>query len=158
MATALQASGGDTSAAEAVEHWAAAGRTADELPAGCTQPRPPIAYSATPRPRGTGSAPSTSTVRSLNRSFSLAWTCRSCTYVRCLNALQAAGEYEHFGALATEAYARYAEHSNPMIAALVQLRLAESRWHGSLADFREPLEQALRLFEELPPSADHARA
>jgi tetratricopeptide (TPR) repeat protein len=78
-------------------------------------------------------------------------------YIRCLDALRAAGEYERFDALAAEAYRRFAEDSDPMVAASVHLRFAGSRWQGSLADVREPLEQALRLFEQLPPSADHAK-
>ena len=157
MARALQATGDDTSAAEAVEHWAAAGRTAEELPARVH------AAEAAERVFGYLEA-----ARHWQRAIDLfgqvpepkrrAGMDLPQLYLRCLDALRAAGEYERFDALAAEAYRRFAEDSDPMVAASVHLRFARSRWQGSLADVREPLEQALRLFEQLPPSADHAKA
>ena len=157
MARALQATGDDTSGAEAAGHWAAAGRTAEELPARVH------AAEAAERVFGYVEA-----ARHWQRAIDLfeqvpeperlAGMDLPQLYLRCLDALRAAGERERFGALAAEAYRRFAEDSDPLVAASVHLRLAQSRWHGSLAEFREPLEQALRLFEQLPPSADHAEA
>ena len=157
IAGALRATGDDTLAAEVAGHWAAAGRTAEELPARAR------AAEAAERVFGYADA-----ARHWQRAIDLfglvpgsqrpAGIDLPDMYVRCLDALHTAGEYERFGVLATEAYRRFAGHSDPMVAAAVHLRFAMSKWQGPLADLREPLEQALRLFEQLPPSADHAEA
>jgi DNA-binding NarL/FixJ family response regulator len=157
MARALQAMGDDTLAAEAVEHWAAAGRIAEELSARVQ------AAEAAERVFGHAEA-----ARHWQRAIDLygqvpepelrAGMDLPQLYLRCLDALWAGGEDERFGPLAADAYRRFAQSSDPLIAALVYQRFARSRWNSSLADAREPLEQALRLFEQLPPSADHAKA
>jgi DNA-binding CsgD family transcriptional regulator/tetratricopeptide (TPR) repeat protein len=157
MAWALQATGDDASAAEAAGHWAAAGRTAEELPA--------RVHAAEAAERVFGYVEAAQHWQRAIELFGrvpgperLAGMDLPQLYLRCLDALHTAGEREPFVAIAAEAYRRFAEDSDPLVAASVHLRLAQSRWSGSLADLREPLEQALRLFEQLPPSADHARA
>ena len=127
MARALQATGDDTSAAEAAGHWAAAGRTAEELPARVH------AAEAAERVFGYLEA-----ARHWQRAIDLfgqvpeperlAGMDLPQLYLRCLDALRAAGERERFGALAAEAYRRFAEDSDPLVAASVHLRLAQSRW------------------------------
>jgi DNA-binding CsgD family transcriptional regulator/tetratricopeptide (TPR) repeat protein len=157
MARALQATGDDTAAAEAVGHWAAAGHTAEELPA--------RVHAAEAAERVFGYVEAAQHWQRAIELFGrvlgaerLAGMGLPHVYLRCLDALHTAGEPEPFVAIAAEAYRRFAEDSDPLVAASVHLRFAESRWQSSLADLREPLEQALRLFEQLPPSADHARA
>jgi DNA-binding CsgD family transcriptional regulator/tetratricopeptide (TPR) repeat protein len=156
MARALQANEDDTSAAEAVEHWAAAGRPTEELPARVH------AAEAAERVFGYVEA-----ARHWQRAIDLfgqvpepqrvAGVDLTELYLCCLDALRAAGD-ERFGALAAEAYRRFAEHSDPLVAASVHLRFAWSHWEGSFADAREALQEALRLFQQLPPSAEFAKA
>jgi DNA-binding CsgD family transcriptional regulator/tetratricopeptide (TPR) repeat protein len=155
IARALQAAGDDTWAAEAVGHWAAAGCTAEELPARVQ------AAEAAERVFGYADA-ATHWERAINlfgsvpKAERLAGVNLQQLYLRCLDALEAAGEHERFGALAAETYRRFAEDSDPLVAASVHLRVARSKWQSSLTDAIAPLEQALRLFQQLPPSAEHA--
>jgi hypothetical protein len=148
-ARALQAVGDDT-AAEIAGHWATTGRIAEELPA--------RVRAAEAAERVFGYVDAAQHWQRAIKLFGLvpgsqrpAGIDLPRLYVRCLDALHTAGEYERFGALATEAYRRFAGHSDPMIAAAMHLRFAMSKWQGPLADVREPLEQALRLFEQLAP-------
>jgi DNA-binding CsgD family transcriptional regulator/tetratricopeptide (TPR) repeat protein len=157
MARALQETGDDVLAAEAVGHWAAAGRAAEELPARVN------AAGTAERVFGYVEAArhwqrAIELFESVPGPERLAGMGLPHLYVRCLDALEAAGDHEHGEALAAEAYRRFAEDSDPLVAASVHLRFARSRWLGSPAEARKLLEQALRLFERVPPSADHARA
>ncbi len=157
MAEALQAAGDDTLAAEAAGHWAAAGRAADELTARVR------AAEAAERVFGYADA-----ARHWQRAVELfarvpgpeqlADIDLPHLYLRGLDALEASGEGERFGVLAEEAYRRFADDLDPAVAASVHLRAAWSRSERSPADARPMLEQALRLFEQVPPSVDHAKA
>ena len=157
MAGALQATGDDTLAAEVAGHWAAAERAADELPARVR------AAEAAERVFGYAEA-----ARHWQRAIELFGRVPDAEqligidvpelYVRGLDALEASGEGERRGVLAEQAYRRFADHPDPAVAASIHLRAAWSRWGRSAADVRPLLEQALRLFEQGPPSADHAKA
>jgi DNA-binding CsgD family transcriptional regulator len=155
VAGALQATGDDTLAAEAAGHWAAAGRAAEELPARVR------AAEAAERLFGYAEA-----ARHWQRAIELFQGLPDAEqliaadlprlYLRALDALQAAGEGERRGALAEEAYRRFADHPDPAVAAVIHLHAA---WFDrSPADARPLYEQALRLFERVPPSAEHAKA
>ncbi len=157
MAGALQAADDDTLAAEAAGHWAAAGRAAEELPARVR------AAEAAERVFGYAAA-----ARHWQRAVELFTEVPDPEqvtgidlprlYLRGLDALDASGEGERFGVLAEEAYLRFADHPDPVVAASVHLRAAWSRSERSPADARPALEQALRLFEQVPPSIDYAEA
>ena len=157
MACALQAAGDDTLAAEIAGHWAAAGRVAEELPARVR------AAEAAERVFGYAEA-----ARHWQRAIELfarvpdperhAGIELPNLYVRSLDALNAVGDTARGGALAEEAFRRFADHPDPAVAASVHLRVAWSRSERYPADARPVLEQALRLFERVPPSVDHARA
>jgi tetratricopeptide (TPR) repeat protein len=157
VARALQALGDDTSAAEVAGHWAAAGRAAEELPA---------------RVRAAEAAERVFDYAEEVRHWQRAIELFACVpgpeqlagvdlphvCVRCLDALWAVGDIAGGGVLADEAYRRFANHPDPAVAASVQLRTAMFRFEGSATDARPLLNEALRLFELVPPSVDHAKA
>jgi len=157
VAGALQAVGDDTSVAEVAGHWAAAGRVAEELPARVR------AAEAAERVFGYAEA-----ARHWQRAVELfalvpnpeqlAGLDLPHLYLRGLDALLAASDVARDSAFAEEAYRRFADHPDPSVAASVHLRVAWFRYDRSPADARPLLEQALRLFEQVPPSVDHAKA
>jgi DNA-binding CsgD family transcriptional regulator/tetratricopeptide (TPR) repeat protein len=157
MALALEAAGDGPSAAEAAEHWAAAGCDAEELPARVR------AAEAAEHVFGYAEA-----ARHWERAIEL-WARvpdpgqlvgidLPQMYLRGQDALYAAGDEERRSALAEAAYRRFADHPDPAVIASILLRTAWSRWERSLVDVLPLLERALRLFEQLPPSVDHAKA
>jgi tetratricopeptide (TPR) repeat protein len=79
-------------------------------------------------------------------------------YVRAVDALAYSGDKARAGALAEEAYRWFAGHSDPATAAVVRHRAAVSRVLEAPAAGLPLIEEALRLFEQAPPSADHANA
>ena len=156
-ARALQATGDQTLAAEAAGHWAAAGRAAEELPT-----RVAAAGEAERVFDYAGAA------AHWQRAIELCWELPDAAqmagielprlYLRAIDALDVAGESQRAGALAEEAYRRFADHPDPATAAVVHLRAA---YHRGLEapDAGLPLiNEALRLFEQQPPSAEHAEA
>ena len=123
---------------------------------GCTRPRPRSGCSATPRPRGTGSEPSSCLDGCPSRSTSPASTCRSCTCAASTRSTQPA----------TRTFWRRACRGGlPPLRRAIPTRRSPRPYTcasrgpdgtGSPADARPLLEQALRLFEQAAPSADHA--
>jgi len=79
-------------------------------------------------------------------------------YVRAVDALYLAGDGDRASVVAEDAYRRYAGHPDPAIAAVVRHRAAFHRAIDSPAAGLPLIEEALRLYEQAPPSADHARA
>jgi ATP/maltotriose-dependent transcriptional regulator MalT len=157
VARALQALGDDTSAAEVAGHWAAASRAAEELPARVR------AAEAAERVFGYAEA-----ARYWQRAIELFATVPGPEqlagielpqlYVRCIDALWAVGDISGGGVLADAAYRHFADHADSAVAASVHLRAALFRFERSATDARPLLEEALRLFEQVPPSVDQAKA
>jgi hypothetical protein len=155
VAGALQAVGDDTFAAEAAGHWAAAGRFAEELPA--------RVHAAEAAERVLGYAEA---ARHWQRAIELcalvpnpelpAGADLPHMYIRGVNALLTAGEPAD--GLTEEAYRRFADHPDPAIAAPIHLRDAYSRMDTDPPASMRAIQQALRLFEQLPPSVDKAKA
>jgi ATP/maltotriose-dependent transcriptional regulator MalT len=157
MAEALQAAGDDTFAAEVAGHWAAAGRAAEEVPARVR------AAEAAERVFGYTEAAThwERAIRLYERvpdAEHVAGIDLPRLYLRALDALEASGEGERYGVLAEEAYRRFANHPDPEVAAVINLAAAVSRWEWAAADALPLIEQALKLFEQAPPSVDKARA
>jgi tetratricopeptide (TPR) repeat protein len=153
----LQATGDDMLAAEAAGHWAAAGRVAEELPSRVR------AAEAAERVFGYAEAArhwqrAVELFARVPVSERLAGIDLPQLYVRAIDALNAVGDTARGGVLAEEAYRRFADHPDPAAAASIHLRAAWFRFDRSSADARPLYEQALRLFEQVPPSVDHAKA
>jgi DNA-binding CsgD family transcriptional regulator len=157
VAGALETVGGEELAAEAAGHWAAAGRTAEELQARLTAARVAervFAYAdaATHWQRaielcqaepGAGLADGID-VPDL--------------YIHAVDALDASGATLRAAALAEEAYGRFADHPDRATAAKVHFRAASGRAIDSLAAGLPLMKEALRLFEGTAASAEHAQA
>jgi len=87
-------------------------------------------------------------------------------YLRAIDARHLAGNTEGAGILAEEACRRFAGHPDPVVAAAVRERAARFRGIGDVflggtatAGSGIPLlTEALALFDQAPPSADHAEA
>jgi hypothetical protein len=72
--------------------------------------------------------------------------------------LEISGDGERAGVLAEEAYRRFAGHPDRTIAAVIHLRAAVFRAIEAPAAGLPLIKEALRLFEQAPPSAEHAEA
>src|SRR5262249_52867421 len=79
-------------------------------------------------------------------------------YVSAIDALDASGNGEHAGLVAEEAYHQFAEYPDRGAAALISSRAAFYRGIEAPDTGLPLIQEALRLFEEIPPSADHAEA
>src|SRR5262249_58999461 len=79
-------------------------------------------------------------------------------YLRAMDALEISGDGERAGVLAEEAYRRFAAHPDPAIAAVIHLRAAVFRAIDAPAAGLPLIKEALRLFDQAPPSAEHAEA
>jgi tetratricopeptide (TPR) repeat protein len=79
-------------------------------------------------------------------------------YVRAVDALDVAGAGARAGVVAEEAYRRFADHPDPATAAVIHLRAAVFRGIEAPAAGLPLIKEALRLFGQAPPSADHAEA
>ena len=157
MARALAAEGDQTLAAEVAGHWAAAGCPAEELlarvaAAGAAEQVFGYAEAAVHWQRaielchqlpGTAGPPGAELPR---------------LYLRAIDALDVAGAGERAGVLAEEAYLRFAGHPDPATAAVIHLRVAVFRGTEAPAAGLPLIQEALRLFGQAPPSADHAEA
>jgi ATP/maltotriose-dependent transcriptional regulator MalT len=156
-AEALAAAGDESLAAEVAGHWAAAGRGAEELPARVA------AAEAAERVSGYADAAS-HWQRAIELSEALpgaagqAGTDLPPMYVCAVDAFFAAGDSEHARQLAAQAHERFANHHDPATAAVICQRAALLRGLEDLAAGLPLIEQALRLFDQAPPSADQAEA
>jgi len=155
--TAVTLAGDPALAAEAAGHWQAAGRAAEELPARVA------AASAAERVFGYAQA-----AAHWQRAIELCQAQPDIVavavlglprlYVRAIDALFRSGDSVHAGLVAAEAYGRFAGHADPATAAVVCYRAAIYRTSDAPAAGLPQMEEALRLFEQAPPSADHAEA
>jgi tetratricopeptide (TPR) repeat protein len=153
---ALALAGGQALAAEVAGHWRAAGRPAEELTARVT------AAGAAERVFGYAEA-AAHWQRAIHLSDALpggtsaAGIALPGLYRRAIDALYLAGDGVHAGVLAEEAYHRFAGHPDRLTAAVAHHRAAYYRAIDAPAAALPLMEEALRLFEPTPPSAEHAR-
>jgi DNA-binding CsgD family transcriptional regulator/tetratricopeptide (TPR) repeat protein len=152
------ASAGDRAlAAEVAGHWQAAGRPAEELPARVA------AAGAAERLFGYAQA-----AAHWQRAIELCQAQPDAAaaagldvprlHVQAIDALFHAGDNMHAGLVAEEAYRRFAGHPDPATAAVICHRAAVSRTSDVSPGGLPLMEEALRLFEQAPPSFDHANA
>jgi DNA-binding CsgD family transcriptional regulator len=156
-ARALAAAGGEALAGEAARHWQAAGRPAGELPARVAAAWAAervfgYAEAAGHWQRAIGLWPE------VPDAASVAGIGLPAVYVRAIDAFRLSGDNKRTSALAEEAYRRFASHADPAIAAVACYRAGVLRSLHAPAAGRPLLEEALRLFEQIPPSAEHAAA
>jgi DNA-binding CsgD family transcriptional regulator len=157
IAGALEAAGDEALAAEAAGHWAAAGRSDEELRARLIAARTAelvFAYAdaATHWQRAIELCQAEPGADLGNRIDV------PHLYIRAVEALEASGDRLRAGVVAEEAYRRFAGHSDPATAAVIHLRAGFLRGLDSLADGLSLMKEALRLLEGAPPSAEHAWA
>jgi ATP/maltotriose-dependent transcriptional regulator MalT len=152
-ARALAAGHGDTLAAEIAGHWAAARRAADELPARVA------AATAAERVFGYAEA-----AAHWQRAIDLCQEVPGAgidmprLYVRAIDALNISGGSDRARELAGEAYRRFAADPDPATAAVIHLRAGYFRGLTAPAEGLPLITEALRLFDQAPPSADQAEA
>ena len=156
-ARTLEAEGDEALAAEVAGHWAAAGRTAEELRARVA------AAEAAERVFGYAEAAvhwqrAIDLCQQLSGAAGTAGGDLPRLYVRAMDALEVSGGSERAGVLAEEAYRRFAGHPDPATAAVIHLRAAVFRGIEAPETGLPLIKEALRLFEQAPPSADHAEA
>ena len=168
LARALQAPGEESLAAEAAAHWAVAGRAAEEFTARVA------AAGAAERVFGyTEAAVHLQRAIELSRALSAAGPEPAGPepaglprlYLRAVDALQVSGDRDRARVLAEEAYHRFAGHPDPATAAAICHRTATLRgidavyFGGPDAPAALALaSEALRLYEQAPPSAEQAAA
>jgi tetratricopeptide (TPR) repeat protein len=157
IAGALEAAGDETLAAEAAGHWAAAGRSDEELQArlaAADAAEQVFAYAdaATHWQRAIELC-ETEEDADLGSGLDLPHL-----YIRAVEALEACGDRARADVVAEEAYRRFADHPDHIAAAVIHLRAGFLRSLDSPAAGLSLMEQALRLFEGAPPSAEHAWA
>jgi DNA-binding NarL/FixJ family response regulator len=156
-ARALAAPGDQTLAGEIAGHWQAAGKPGQELPARVA------AAEAAERVFGYAEA-----AVHWQRAIELARTGSGAgsaagydvpgLYLRAMNALDWSGDGARAGVVAEEAYRRFAGHPDPAIAAAVRYRVACLQRVGAPDAGLALIEEALRLYERVPPSGDCAEA
>ena len=155
---AARALAGDPAlAAEVAGHWQAAGRPAEELPARVA------AAGAAERVFGYAQA-----AAHWQRAVELGQAQPDAAAaagidvprlsVRAIDAFFRAGDSVRAGLAAEEAYRRFVGHPDPATAAVVCHRAAYFRANDAPATGQPLMEEALRLFEQAPPSFDHADA
>jgi DNA-binding CsgD family transcriptional regulator/tetratricopeptide (TPR) repeat protein len=158
IAQSLQAMGDDMLAAEAAGHWAAAGHSEEELTARLAAARAAeqvFAYAdaATHWQRAIElcqGEPGADLGQGLDVPH---------LYVRAVDALDATGDSVRAGAVAEEAYRRFADHADRATAAVVHQRAAYLRAIIDSPAAGLPLiKEALRRYDGSPPSAEHADA
>jgi DNA-binding CsgD family transcriptional regulator len=156
-ARALAVAADQTLAAEIAGHWQAAGSPAEELPARLA------AAEAAERVFGYVEAAAhwqraIELARAQPGAPSAAPTSVPHMYMRAIDALNRSGGGVRAGLVAEEAYRRFADDPDPATAAAVRHRAAFQRAIDAPAAALSLIEEALRLFEQAPPSAEHARA
>src|SRR5271165_4411546 len=155
---AARALAGDPAlAAEVAGHWQAAGRPAEELPARVA------AAEAAERVFGYAQA-----AVHLQRAIELGQAQPEAaaaagidvprSSVRAIDAFYRAGDSARAALFAREAYRRFASHPDPATAAIVCHRAALFQDKDVAAAGLPVMEEALRLFEQAPPSFEHADA
>ncbi len=155
---AARALAGDPAlAAEVAGHWQAAGRPAEELPARVA------AAEAAERVFGYAQA-----AVHLQRAIELGQVQPEAAAaagidvprlsVRAIDAFYRAGDRTRAALVAREAYRRFASHPDPATAAIVCHRAALFQDKDVAAAGLPVMEEALRLFEQAPPSFEHADA
>ncbi|HEY3956747.1 MAG TPA: AAA family ATPase [Streptosporangiaceae bacterium] len=157
VARALAVAGDQTLAAEVAGHWQAAGNAAEELPARLA------AAEAAERLSGYAEAAAhwqraIELCQAQPGTASTAGTDVPRMYVRAIDALRWSGASMRAGEVAEEAYQRFAGHPDPPAAAAACYRAGFFRALGSPGSARPLIEEALRLYEQCPPSADQAQA
>ena len=156
-ARALAAAGDPALAAEVAGHWQAAGRPAEELPARVA------AAEAAERVFGYDEAAvhwqrAIELCQAQPEAAAAAGIDVPRLSVRAIDAFYRAGDSVRAGLVAEEAYRRFAGHPDPATAAVVCHRAALFRASDVPAAGLPLMEEALRLFEQAPPSFDHADA
>src|SRR5262249_8640509 len=156
-ARALGAEADEALAAEVAGHWAAAGCPAEELRARVA------AAEAAERVFGYAEAAAhwqraIELCPQLPRAAGTSRSGLARLYLRARDELEISGDGERAGVLAEEAYRRFAAHPDPAIAAVIHLRAAVFRAVGAPAAGLPLIKEALRLFDQAPPSAEHAEA
>jgi DNA-binding CsgD family transcriptional regulator len=156
-AHALEAEGDQALAAEVAGHWAAAGCPAEELRARVA------AAEAAERVFGYAEA-----AVHWQRAIELCQAVPGAVaapgvelprlYMRAMDALEISGRGERAGMLAEDAYRQFAGHPDPATAAVIHLRAAVFRAIEAPAAGLPLIKEALRLFEQAGPSAEHAEA
>jgi DNA-binding CsgD family transcriptional regulator len=156
-ARALAGTGNQTLAAEMAWHWQAAGNPAEELPARIA------AAETAERVCGYAEAAvhwqrAIELCQAQPAAPSAADTGIPGLYLRAMDALEWSGGSVHAGVIAEEAYRRFTGHPDPATAAAVSHRAAYYRAIATPPAEFPLIEEALRLFEQAPPSAGHAQA
>jgi tetratricopeptide (TPR) repeat protein len=156
-ARALAAAGNQTLAEEVAGHWQAAGKPAEELPARIA------AAEAAERVFGYAEA-----AAHWQRAIELAQAEPGAAsaarfdvpglYLQAIEALDLSGDGVRAGLVAEDACRRFVGHPAPAIAAGVRHRAALYRAIETTGGGFPLIEEALRLFEQAPPSAEYARA
>ena len=156
-ARALEAAGDEALAGEAAGHWQAAGRPARELPTRVA------AAGAAERVYGYAEA-----AGHWLRAIELCQAVPDATgaagigvpqlYVRAIDALHLSGAGVRAGRVAEKAYRRFAGDPDLATAAVICQRAARFRAIDASAAGLPLIRQALRLFGQAPPSAEHAEA
>ena len=165
IAEVLEMVGEQALAAEAAGHWAAAGRDAEELrlrvrAAEAAERVFGFAEAAAHWQRAIELGQRPTATRELTGIDLPGW------YLRAVDALLLGGDSPQAGVLADEACRLYAGHPDPAVAAVIQERAGRLRGLGATL-LGQPdasdgglalVKEALRLFEQAPPSIDKAEA
>jgi DNA-binding CsgD family transcriptional regulator len=156
-ARALAATGDRALAAEVAGHWQAAGRPADELPARVAAARD------AERVFGYGEAAvhwqrAIELGQAQPEAAAAAGIDVPRLSVRAIDALYRSGDTVSIALVAREAYRRFASHPDPATAAVICHRAALFQENDATAAGLPLMEEALRLFEQAPPSFEHADA
>ena len=156
-ALALAAASGPILAAEIAEHWQAAGRPAEELPARVA------AAEAAEQVFGYAEA-----AAHWQRAIELCQAQPDAAngpgidvprlYVRAIDALSLSGDGVRAGVVAEDAYRRFADHPDQPPPRSSTTGPRYFRAIEAPAAGLPLIEESLRLFEQAPPSADHAEA
>jgi DNA-binding CsgD family transcriptional regulator/tetratricopeptide (TPR) repeat protein len=156
-ARALAATGDRALAAEVAGHWQAAGRPAEELPA-----RIAAAQDAERVFGYHEAAVHWQRAIELGQAQSEAAAAAGIDVprlsLRAIDAFYHSGYSARADLVAEEAYRRFAGHPDPATAAVVCHRAAVVRARTDPGAGLPLIEEALRLFEQAPPSADHVNA
>jgi DNA-binding CsgD family transcriptional regulator len=156
-AQALAGTGDPALAAEVAGHWRAADRPAEELPARLA------AAEAAERVFGYAEAAAhwrraIELCRAQPATAAAAGIDLPRIYVRAIDAFFHSGDRRQAGVVADEAYRRFARHPDPATAAVIHHCAGYYRALDTPAAGLPLMEEALRLFEQAPPSFDHADA